>query len=76
MAADVCQQVCSEIKQSTLQARLQLDESTDTALESLDRLRPLRERGKDERRVLVLQYPANHNNCSRCESYRGLFFCS
>lgn len=34
MAADVCRQVCCEIKQSTLQASLQLDESTDTALES------------------------------------------
>ena len=34
MAANVCQQVFSEIKQSTLQARIQLDESTDSALES------------------------------------------
>ncbi|QQP39543.1 Uncharacterized protein FKW44_020461, partial [Caligus rogercresseyi] len=34
MAADVCRQVCCEIKQSTLQASLQLDESTETALES------------------------------------------
>ncbi|XP_068223938.1 protein FAM200C-like [Palaemon carinicauda] len=34
MAADVCRQICCEIKQSTLQASLQLDESTDTALES------------------------------------------
>ena len=34
MAANVCQQVCSEIKQSTLQASIQLDESTDSALES------------------------------------------
>ncbi|XP_077975830.1 protein FAM200C-like [Styela clava] len=33
MAAVVCQQVCSEIKQSKLQASLQLDESTDTTLE-------------------------------------------
>ena len=34
MAANVCQQVCSAIKQSTLQASIQLDESTDSALES------------------------------------------
>ena len=34
MAADVCQQVCSEIKKSTLQASIQLDESTDIAFES------------------------------------------
>ena len=34
MAANVCQQVCSEIKQSTLQASIQLGESTDSALES------------------------------------------
>ena len=34
MAADVCQQVCSEIKKSTLQANIQLDESTDIAFES------------------------------------------
>ena len=33
MAADVCQQVCSEIKQSMLQASIRLDESTDTTLE-------------------------------------------
>ena len=32
--ANVCQQVCSEIKQSTLQASIQLDESTNSALES------------------------------------------
>ena len=34
MAANVCQQDCSEIKQSTLQASIQLDESTGSALES------------------------------------------
>ena len=34
MAASVCQQVCSKIKQSTLHASIQLDESTDSALES------------------------------------------
>ena len=34
MAVDVCQQVCTEIKESTLQASIQFDESTDTALES------------------------------------------
>ena len=34
MAANVCQQVCSEIKQSALRASIQLDESTDSALES------------------------------------------
>ena len=34
MAANVCEQVCSEIKQSTLQASIQLDESTNSALES------------------------------------------
>ena len=34
MAANVCQQVCFEIKQSTLQASIQLDESTDRALKS------------------------------------------
>ena len=34
MAANVCQQVYSEIKQSTLQASIQLDESTDSAIES------------------------------------------
>ena len=34
MVANVCQQVCSDIKQSTLQASIQLDESTDSALES------------------------------------------
>ena len=33
MATDVCQQLCSEIKQSMLQASLQLDESTNTTLE-------------------------------------------
>ena len=33
MATDVCQQVCSEIKQSMFQASLQLDESTDSTLE-------------------------------------------
>ena len=32
--ANVCQQVCSEIKQSKLQTSTQLDESTDSALES------------------------------------------
>ena len=32
MAADVCQQVCSEIKQSILQASIQLDESTNITL--------------------------------------------
>ena len=34
MAANVCQQICSEFKQSTLQANIQLDEFTDSALES------------------------------------------
>ena len=34
MAANACQQVCSVIKQSTLQASIQLDESTDSASES------------------------------------------
>ena len=34
MAANVCQQVCSEIKQSTLQASFLLGESIDSALES------------------------------------------
>ena len=34
MAANVCQRVCSEIKQSTLHASIQLDESTDSAIES------------------------------------------
>ena len=34
MAANVCQQVRSEIKQSVLQASIQLDESNDSALES------------------------------------------
>ena len=34
MAVDVCQQVCTKIKESTLQASIQFDESTDTALES------------------------------------------
>ena len=34
MAATVCQQVCSEIKQSTTQASIQLDESTNSTLES------------------------------------------
>ena len=32
MAANVCQQVCSEIKQNTLQASIQKDESTKSAL--------------------------------------------
>ena len=34
MAANMCQQVCSETKQCTLQASIRLDESTDSALES------------------------------------------
>ena len=34
MAVKVYQQVCSKIKQSTLQASIQLDKSTDSALES------------------------------------------
>ena len=34
MAANVCLQVCSEIKQSALQASIQPDEPTDSALES------------------------------------------
>ena len=34
MASNVCQQVCSEIKQSTPQASIQLDESTNSVLES------------------------------------------
>ena len=34
MAVDVCQKVCTEIKESTLQASIQFDKSTDTALES------------------------------------------
>ena len=34
MAANVCQHVCFEIKQSTLQANIQLDETIDSALES------------------------------------------
>ena len=34
MAANVCQQVCFEIKQRMLQASIQLNESTDSALES------------------------------------------
>ena len=34
MAANVCQQICSEIKQSTLLGSIQLHESTDSALES------------------------------------------
>ena len=34
MVVDVCQQVCTEIKESMLQANIQFDESTDTALES------------------------------------------
>ena len=34
MAANMCQQVCSEIKQNSLQASIQVDESTDSALES------------------------------------------
>ena len=33
MAADVYQQVCSEIKKSMLQVSIQLDESTDTTFE-------------------------------------------
>ena len=47
MAVNVCQQVCSEVKQSTLQTNIQLDEPTDSALEfrkPLDRFRPIRER--------------------------------
>ena len=47
MAVNVCQQVCSEVKQSTLLASIQVDESTDSALEfrkPLDRFRPIRER--------------------------------
>ena len=34
MAADLCQQVCSEIRQSMLQASIQLHDSTSCALES------------------------------------------
>ena len=34
MAANVCQQVCFEIKETTLQASIQLDHSTNSALES------------------------------------------
>ena len=34
MAADVCQQVCSKIKQSNLQKSIQPDGSTDIILES------------------------------------------
>ena len=34
MAANVCQQVCSEIRRSKLPASIQLDESTDSALEN------------------------------------------
>ena len=34
MAVDMCQQVCTEIKESMLQASIQFDESTDTTLES------------------------------------------
>ena len=33
MAANVCKQVYSEIKQNTFQTNIQLDESTDSALE-------------------------------------------
>ena len=33
-SADVCQQVCFEIKKNTLQPSIQLDESTDIAFES------------------------------------------
>ena len=49
MAVNVCQYVCSEVKQSTLQASIQLDESTDSALEfrkPLGRFRLIRERWK------------------------------
>ena len=35
MAANVYQQVCSKTKQSKLQARILLDESTNSALETL-----------------------------------------
>ena len=51
MAANVWQQVCSKIKQSTLQASLQLDESSDSALES--HLIVFARYEKDERRVLI-----------------------
>ena len=34
IAADVCQQVCSEIKKSTLQASIQLDDSTNITFKS------------------------------------------
>ena len=56
MAVNVCQQVCSDAKQSTLQASIQLDESTDSALEfrkPLDRFCLIRGRQKYERRVFV-----------------------
>ena len=34
IAANMCQQICFEIKQSTIHASIQLDESTDSALQS------------------------------------------
>ena len=34
MAAYVCQQICSQTKQSTLRTSIQLDKSTDSALKS------------------------------------------
>ena len=51
MAANVCQQVCFEITQSTLQASIQLGESTDSALESHLIAFPRNE--KDEGKILV-----------------------
>ena len=48
MAANVCQQVCSEIKQSMPQTSIELNESIDTTLEChlFDRVRGIRENKK------------------------------
>ena len=51
MAANMCQEVCSKIKQSTLQASIQLDKSTHSTLES--NLIAFARYEKDEGRVLV-----------------------
>ena len=51
MAANMCPQVCFKIKQSTLQASIQLDESADSALES--HLIAFARYEKDKRKVLV-----------------------
>ena len=77
MAANMCLQVCYEIKQSKLHASIQLGESTDSALQGhlIAFARYEKDRKmKEEFLFSNTRYIVSHNNCCLCQSSCGLFF--